>query len=48
MNVREIENSGSKDLTLSPATESPRDVKNVANFGCKKCRAASRKSGRGH
>jgi len=34
MNVREIENSGSKDLTLSPATESPRDVKNVANSCC--------------
>lgn len=34
MNVREIENSGSKDLTLDPATESPRDVKNVANSCC--------------
>ena len=34
MNVREIENSGSKDLTLNPATGSPRDVKNVANSCC--------------
>ena len=34
MNVREIENSGSKDLTLNPATESAREVKNVANSCC--------------
>lgn len=34
MNVREIENSGSKDLTLNPAIGSPRDVKNVANSCC--------------